>query len=47
MQVKEEGRLDRLCIVDGKGGAHWVSKLGIGPLCHIMRRYGPTVQVSE
>ena len=41
-------RLDSLCIVDGEGGAHCVCKrVGICPLCHKMRRYGPTVQVWE
>ena len=44
MQVREELRLGSLCTVDGEGGAHYVSKGGvIGPLCHKMRRYGPTV----
>ena len=34
--------------IDGEGGAHCVSKrVGICPLCHKMRRYGPTVQVKE
>ena len=34
--------------IDGEGGAHCVSKrVGMCPLCHKMRRYGPTVQVRE
>ena len=34
--------------IDGEGGAHCVSKrVGICPLCHKMRRYGPTVQIRE
>ena len=44
VQIREEVRLDSLCTVDGEGGAHCVSKqVGIYPLCHKMRRYGPTV----
>ena len=31
--------------VDSECGAHWVRKCGIGPLCHKMRMYRPTVQV--
>ena len=46
-EVREEMRLYSLCTVDGEGGTHWVSKWGIGPLCHRMRRYRPTVQVRE
>ena len=48
MQIRKEMRLDSLCTVDGEGGTHYVSKqVGICPLCHKMRRYGPTVQVRE
>ena len=32
--------------VDNEGGAHWVSKWGIGPLYHMMRMYRPTVPVK-
>ena len=35
MQVRQELRLDSLCTVDDKIGAHSVSNWGgIGPLCH-------------
>ena len=37
MQAKEEVRLDSLCTVDGKGGAHCVKKWG----------YRPTVSKNE
>ena len=37
MQAKEEVRLDSLCTVDGKGGAHCVRKWG----------YRPTVSKNE
>ena len=40
-------RLCSLCTVDSEGGADWVSKWSIGPLCHRMRRYRPTVQIRE
>ena len=29
MQVREEVRLDSLCVADGTGGAHCVSKWGV------------------
>ena len=46
-EVREEMRQNSLCTADGEGGAHWVSKWSIGPLCHRMRSYRPTVQVRE
>ena len=40
-------RLYSLCTVDGEGGADWVSKWSIGPLCHKLRRHRPTIQISQ
>ena len=37
-----------MCKVNGDGCTNCVSKCGgIGPLCHKMRRYGPTLQIRE
>ena len=48
MQVREELRLESLCTGDGDSGVDCVSNWrDIGPLCHKMRRYGPTVQVRD